>query len=178
MESLCGYRPDEHGVMEFLTQLTEQDARVRIVTPVTSVRKLTGIKTRTQNPEVSTSMNSNLVGYELQGQFYPARNNRDVLVRTMQTFSSYDNAFLDQFSHHHRNKKRERMLLGRSVEEIFDNPRERIPSNYIELRPGWFLMTKLSTKNIESILQLACEVAGVQYNVEFKAFLRPNPRKR
>lgn len=164
--SLCGYKPDPDTVARFLKDYvslrspgaTSQQPRPPApgTTPVAPV----GV---TGRPHTT-------VGFVLDGQHYPARNARDVLVSVFETLSKRDATFLDRFASLPKHG-RTRRFLARNQDQL--NPgRPDLARGYsAQLSSGWWLGTNESRASIQRIIEIACEVAHMNYGRELSVSL-------
>jgi hypothetical protein len=110
------------------------------------------------------------VGFELNGTLHPARNARDVLVKSFVEFASRDASFLERFAALPKHG-RTRRYLAQSRDELYPGRPDLVRDHSFEIKPGWWLGINLSRNSIARIVEMACEVAGLKYGVEFKVNL-------
>ncbi len=106
------------------------------------------------------------IGFTLDGQWYSAGNARGVLVKLLQQLNERDPNFLERFAAlpKHGHKVR---FVARSIPEL--NPaRPDLANTAREVAPGWWAYVHLSRENMVRIIQIACEVAGLQYGTDVR----------
>jgi predicted type IV restriction endonuclease len=170
-----GYKPDRDTVISFLIQLRHQSALTS--SSILSFPERPSTVNRPAQSKPSTLKLPDSIGYSLYGTFKTGRNNRDIVIQIMRDLASVDSTFLERFEKHPKNHKQSRRYLARTPEELFNNPEERIPSNYASLQTGWYIMLKLGYKGMDSIIRLACEIANVSYDRDLVVRLS-EPRKK
>ena len=166
VEQLCGYKPDPDMVARFLKD------NVLLRTPSTSMQP-----PRPTAPLVTPAAVGGpvpKVGFVFNGQPYPARNARDMLVTVFEVLSKRDPTFLERFAslpkHGHT-----RRYLARSPKELYPG-RADLAHESKQLSSGWWLGTNLSRASIERIIQMACEVAQIGYGRELSIYLGERQR--
>jgi hypothetical protein len=162
VESLCGYKPDPDTVARFLKDHISLRAPVSAPQPPRSPAPHPAV-TPPGNPPRS-------VGFVFNGQRYPARNARDVLVSVFETLSQRDGTFLERFAALPKHG-RTRRYLARSPEELYPGRPDLSHEHSTRLSSGWWLGTNVSRAQIERIIEMACEVARVKYGRELSVNL-------
>ncbi|WP_426212554.1 hypothetical protein [Massilia sp. TWP1-3-3] len=186
VESVCGFKPDPDMIIRFLTDLTKQPlvtsqsfsqvrpANLKSIRPSTSLPSEQPPFVRIQAPLQSNPSDQNVqkkgtpIGYELAGQFHPARNAIDVLRQIIEQLSAGDATFSERFAERPHGKSRR--YLTRDRDELYRRP-DLCLKHSIHLRSGWWLSTNHSRNTIETIARLACEVAGLKYGQDLKMSL-------
>jgi hypothetical protein len=186
VESVCGFKPDPDMILRFLIDLTKQPHVGAYATPKArpdnsklirsenSSRSDRHVLVHVKAPvlgrpfthEVSTQ--GTRVGYELAGQFHPARNAIDALRQIIEQLSANDASFSERFAERPHGKSRR--YLARDRDELYRRP-DLCLKHSIQLRSGWWLSTNHSRNTIEAIAQLASEVAGLRYGHDLKISL-------
>lgn len=156
VESLCGYKPDIDIVSDFLKSTVKIDFGIHRLHPYTPP---------TPTPPMHPSGISEKFGLSLYGQWFPARNARDVLVQVFSKLSERDQTFLNRFASlpKHGTKRR---YLARTPEELYPHRPDLARNHSHELPNGWWLVVHLSRKAIEKIIIMACGVAKLKYGTE------------
>lgn len=163
VEVLCGYKPDPDTVARFLKD------HISLRTPGATTQPPRPLVTPS-SPVASVGSPPGTVGFVLNGQHYPAKNARGVLVTAFETLSQRDATFLERFAAlpKHGNKRR---YLARSPEELYPGRPDLSHEHSTQLSSGWWLGTNVSKAQIERILEMACEVARVKYGRELSVNL-------
>lgn len=158
VESLCGFKPDPDTVARFLkdhifsrTPSAATQPPRQIVPPPT--------------PAAPVGSPVGAVGYIINGQRYPAKNARDVLVSVFEALSQRDATFLERFAALPKHG-RTRRYLARSPEELYPGRPDLSREHSTQLSSGWWLGTNVSRAAIERIIEMACEVARINYGRE------------
>lgn len=191
VESLCGFKPDPDMVVRFLqgfvvdhagqttparpgrtllpTAQPAKDAPAAVnAQPAPTLHAREQPTTNGQAEQRRLALRGHEVGYEMGGQFHPARNAIDVLRHVFETLTDKDASFPERFSA--RPHGRSRRYLARERDELYR--RLDLCRKYsIQLRSGWWMSTNHSRNTIDSIIQLAGEVAGLQYGQDLIAHL-------
>lgn len=163
VRDLCGIEPDPDTTAAFLreqVQLVSKDAP--------STRPASSPQKPKQPTRLGRTDQRSLesIGYTLYGQIHRARNAIDVLESILKGFSERDSAFLEKFARRFQTSGKVR-YVARSKKEL--NPgRLDLTEDARELEPGWWIYTKLSNKQKERVVKMACEVAGIQYGTDLR----------
>lgn len=186
VESLCGFKPDPDMVVSFLRRMlfehagqsTPPPARVMQPTndspaalnaqPASTLRTAAQPVTNRQPEQRRAIFRDNEIGYEMDGHFHPARNAIDVLRHIFEDLNDKDVSFPERFSA--RPHGRSRRYLARERDELYRRP-DLCLKYSIQLRSGWWMSTNHSRHTIDSIIQLASEVAGLRYGQDLIAHL-------
>jgi hypothetical protein len=162
VESLCGYKPDPDTVARFLKESVS--LRVPGLSPQPTQPHLQPL------PVLPIPNPPGAVGFVLNGQRYPARNARDVLVSVFEALSQRDGTFLERFAALPKHG-RTRRYLAKTPEELYPGRPDLSHEHSTQLRSGWWLGTNVSRAQIERIIEMACEVARVKYGRELSVNL-------
>jgi hypothetical protein len=142
VEDLCGYKPDLETCSRFV-----QGA---LYAPVSSP----SFKDVPAAPRTRTK-----VGFTLRGQFFLCASAREVMTRLLQELDRVDPSFLDRFAA--RKHGRKRRYIAKNKLELYRDRPDLCEEYSLALRDGWFVGTNYNKATIESIITLACEVAGL-----------------
>jgi predicted type IV restriction endonuclease len=160
VESLCGYKPDPDTVASFLTngaKAVGSSQRKPILPQQPKAQKPPPNSTKQPQP---TS-----VGFRLQERNYTARNARDVMVQLFEELARKDSTFLERFAARPKHGKKRR-FIARSQVELYPNRPDLGEAHSHKLSSGWWIGTNYSRENIEKIVKMACEVAGLKYGAD------------
>ena len=152
VENLCGYRPDPDTVTAFLSE--------GVPTNVKAIVKPQSTSAMPKKPDESTKG----YGFTLMGQHFPARNPTDVYFQVFEELTKHDATFLARFAALPKHGKKRR-YLAQTPEELYPGQPE-LTSAAHQLSSGWWLGTNYSTSSKKKIVQLACQVAGLQFDVD------------
>lgn len=158
VESLCGFKPDPDTVARFLKDhIFSRTPSAATQPPRPTVPPPT--------PAAPVGSPVGAVGYVINGQRYPAKNARDVLVSVFEALSQRDATFLERFAALPKHG-RTRRYLARSPEDLYPGRPDLSREHSTQLSSGWWLGTNVSRAAIERIIEMACEVARINYGRE------------
>lgn len=160
VESLCGYKPDPDTVASFLTNGARPVASPQI--KPTPPQRPTAQKAPSPSSE-QKQLSS--IGFSVQGRIHNARNARDVMVQLFEELARKDPTFLERFAARPKHGKKRR-FIARSQAELYPDRPDLGESHSHRLSSGWWIGTNYSRENIEKIIRMACEVAGLTYRTD------------
>ncbi len=164
VESLCGYKPDPDTVAAFLTngapirRHTEAKIISRSKTEVTK-------QVHQPLPKVTSQKHLASIPFRLQGREYKARSARDAMIKIFEELASRDSSFLERFASRPKHGKKRR-FVARSKSELYPDRPDLADLHSHQLASGWWIGTNYSKKNIEDIIKMGCEVAGLNYGTD------------
>jgi predicted type IV restriction endonuclease len=163
VETLCGYQPDPDTVGAFLSELAKPTLHQYI--PSTS-----SLPSSNPGPKVvNSNTQKSRAGFNLKGKSYESKNARGVLINVLNIFAKDDKDFLPRFESRPKHGKKRR-YLSRDKFMLYPDRPDLCEDHSHELIPGWFIGTNYSKAGIRKILRMACEVAGIQFDVELTVF--------
>ena len=149
---LCGYKPEPDLVSAFLVeQLTMPSLALSVIPPLRPEKIFPPPRTTGQ------------IGYTLHGKTTHLRSAVDVLVNVLDELSKKDTNFLTRLAS--RKHGRSRRYVAQSRDELYPG-RPDLAEYSKQLSNGWWAGTNYSKSNINQILQLACEVAGLRFGYD------------
>lgn len=149
VEDLCGYKPDLDLCGNYLTTILVQKP---IQTPRPPISPEGGVIIHP-----SPTGESGNFTFSFKGQKHQARSARDVVSKLFHLIAEDDPRFLERFAA--RKHGRKRRYLAQNKSELYpDRPDLEIHS--IEVAKGWWMGTNYSRKDLQKIIDLACDVAG------------------
>jgi hypothetical protein len=157
VESLCGYKPDPDTVARFLSEnvaLRTTPQPPPVVVPPKRPEPMPIPPIRPPGPAT--------FGFLLSGVLHNARNARDVLVCVIEALAERDSTFLDRFASLPKHG-RTRRYIARDQNDLYPGRPDLAQEFSHQLRSGWWLGINISRKQVERIIQMACEVAGLRY---------------
>lgn len=158
VESLCGFKPEPDTVARFLKDcIFSRTPSAATQPPRPTVPPPT--------PAAPAGSRVGAIGYVINGERYPARNARDVFVSVFEALSQRDATFLERFAALPKHG-RTRRYLARSPEELYPGRPDLSREHSTQLSSGWWLGTNVSRAAIERIIEMACEVARINYGRE------------
>jgi len=160
VESLCGYKPDPDTVANFLSQ----DSKKAIKTAST-VQQTTGRQKPPVITHVKTKARPGQYSFKFMEEVYGARNARDVLINILGLLARKDGSFLERFAARPKHGRKRRFVAPNKM-ELYPNRPDLCEEHSYELTPGWWVGTNYSRNNIEKIIKMACEVAGIKFGAE------------
>ena len=104
------------------------------------------------DPEVS--------GFEIRGQFKPAKSAREIAQAVLTKFAQDDPEFLRRFAE--MAQGRTRKYIARTQNEL-NSDRPDLAAYSVEFIEGWWMGTNYSTSRFEKMTRLACEVANIEF---------------
>jgi hypothetical protein len=118
-----------------------------------------GVAARTTVPALEDR--AQLTTYEILifGQRFTASTLRQVLSTVLGTFSDLDSGFCELLS---RKRTHARRYIARDRAGIYISS-PHLKSEAFEFRPGWWVGTNNSRKQVVAILEASCDVLGLQY---------------
>ena len=152
VEGECGTRPALAEVKKFLKGKLSDTQVQPLSPPLPSVRLA----------QKSERSGSKIIGFVLDKQPRRIGYARNTLAEILKEFQHRDDSFMAQFD----------SATGVGKPLVSQNTTLLIADTFhpaIELKSGWFLGTKNSTKSIEGIrkiIELACKVAGVRFGTQ------------
>ena len=175
VESVCGFKPDPDLVLNFLNAIAV-GSQIQLAPPHASRPPQTDRQPplsaqRQSVPQPSfgsqyspvqgrTVPTGSRMGYEISGQFHAARNAIDVLRQIFNALIAKEPLFAERFTA--RPHARTRRYLARGRDELYQRP-DLCQKYSVHLPSGWWMSTNHSRNTIQTIIQLASEVAGLRY---------------
>ena len=101
-----------------------------------------------------------LFSVELLGKRAETHSLRDAYVLSLKLLSDRDPSFLDVLS---RRETRARRIVARRKEDLYKNNPRLAEDFAMRLSDDWWVDTNLSRPQCESRLEVACEIAGIQF---------------
>lgn len=154
VEDICGYKPDLDTCGQFLENIVKAGETFVSYPPAAkqaavSIEPATG-KSRTRKVEHFT--------FKFKGIRYDAGSAKEVLVKVFRLLAQEDSGFLERFTA--RKHGRKRRYLAKERQELYPGRPDLAEEQSVEIVPGWWMGTNYSRKNIQEIINLACEVAS------------------
>lgn len=165
VESLCGYRPDPDAVVRFLAERIPLSSSTGLRLPAPPEPPRVRSSLRTHRARAASE-----IGFEMDGRFVPARSAREVMSNVFAALADRDPTFLDRFAALPRQGRRRR-YLARNPGELYPDRPDLARDHSHEFRPGWWLGTNVSIAQIQRIIQMACDVAGLEYGRDLRVKL-------
>lgn len=180
-ETLCGFKPDQDMVAQFLKKLFPA-APAPVSTPPRLKPRQAFVDTpepmlsAPQAPITHSAIGQNVskplldrFGYELEGQFFPARNAIDVLTKIFENLSARDATFSERFAAMPHGRTRRYLAIGR--DELYPGRADLCREHATQLSSGWWLGTNHSRQTIEGIIKMACGILDLRYGIDLIAHL-------
>ena len=89
------------------------------------------------------------------------------MAKIFQLFEKDDDSFLERFAA--RKHWRKRRYLARNRNELYPDRPDLSEEHAVEIAHGWWMGTNYSRRDIQKIINLACEVAGPVLSSQVKA---------
>jgi predicted type IV restriction endonuclease len=156
VEDICGYRPSEDDCADFINKLSSHNSEI-ITSP--NEKFVYNEDSKRSTPLIGPS-------YWIDGHTVQVHSAKELLQRLITALSDRDITFLERFAA--RRHGRSRRYISRNRYDLYPGRRDLCENYSVEIKPGWWLSTNYSRGNIQKILNLACEVAGLQINQNVK----------
>ncbi|GIK56081.1 MAG: hypothetical protein HND44_01630 [Chloroflexi bacterium] len=166
VENLCGFKPDPDTVAKFLKDQVATRAHGIQLPPIQPPRP----EPQPLPPRGRPIVAPGPVGFTLQGQHFPARNAREVLIRVFEILSSRDATFLDRFAALPTHGRRRR-YLAQNPEDLYPGRPDLARDHSAKLSSGWWLGTNVSRAAISRIIEMACDVASLRFGRDLQISL-------
>ena len=163
VETLCGFKPDLDAVATFLREISTTP----IALPLSLADRPTKPSSSVRTPNLAAiplpycSTSASPVGFTLNGTFVPSKNARDVLVSVVKKLASRDAGFLKRFASLPKHG-RTRRYVARSPAELYPGRSDLASEFTAELGTGWYLGVNVSRAQIQRIVEMSCDVAGLK----------------
>ncbi|MDY0088191.1 MAG: type I restriction enzyme HsdR N-terminal domain-containing protein [Coriobacteriia bacterium] len=154
VESLCGYKPEPDTVAVYL--------RDRLVHGAAVAESVTPAAQPHSRRSAASSSPTTGIGFTLDGESRDCRNGREVLVSVFESLTRRDPAFPERFAALPRHG-RTRRYLARVPDDLYPGRPDLAHEYSAQLSGGWWLGVNYSKAQIERIVRLACDVAGLRY---------------
>lgn len=99
------------------------------------------------------------LGFSWEGKRVACSSAREALQKILRRFTQRDSSFLNRFVA--RKHGRRRRYVAQDRAELYPGRADLADLYSVEFVPGWWLGTNYSRRSIGEIIDLACEVAGV-----------------
>ena len=162
VETLCGFKPDVDSVAHFISDSVRTRARedhpVRQDSPAKAKSPASPASPRRE----TRSTTDGTAGFVLNGVHIKTKSAIDTLIQVLRKFAELDTTFLERFDAlplHGRTRR----FVARTPRELYPD-REDLARDYThELTPGWWVGTNYGSDQIEKIIKMASDVAGLSY---------------
>lgn len=150
---LCGYQPDLDTCARFLSQSSGTGS-------VSALPPLLQTMPRRSTQATPALYPTSGFGFSWEGQRVTCSSARGVLREVLTRLAERDPSFLPRFVS--RRHGRRRRYVARDRAELYPGRPDLSELYAVEFVPGWWLGTNYSRSSIAEIIQLACEVAGIE----------------
>ncbi len=161
VEDICGYKPDLDTCGNFFEKKNKFENFAKIHKTIKQPNHTLPTKSNYSRPHTT-----NHFSYQFKGIKYDARSAREVMTNIFQLISKEDSEFLDKFAARKHGKKRR--YLAREKLELYPGRPDLVETHSVEIISGWWMGTNYSRRDIQKIINLACEVAGPVIRKEIK----------
>lgn len=166
VESLCGFKPDRHTVVTFLSPTAKSwRAPNKTLAAPLPAPEMPITLANTVRPLPKTTETLHAKGFYLFGQAYPAQHAREVMSRLFEEINQSQPDFLDRFAALPKHGKKRR-YIARLQTDLYPNRPDLCETHAYRLSNGWWMGTNNSKMSTEKIIKLACQVAGLSYGVD------------
>lgn len=153
VEDICGYKPDLDTCGQFFESILNME-QVFTSSPLGDSKQ--GTMLTMPGTAQSRARKVEPFTFEFHGSSYHARSAREVMVKLFQLIAQQDKGFLERFAS--RRHGRKRRFLATERHELYPGRPDLAEEHSVEIVPGWWMGTNYSRKNIQEIINLACEV--------------------
>ena len=160
VSDLCGYKPDTETCAVFLSTITRNVGIGTAGRPPKSMSVLPPINSDEPPTPPGPQQNIGQTGFTLEGHWHQCRNAIEVLTSVFEKLSESDPMFPERFASRKLGYKRSFLALNKYD---LHPDREYCEKNARELRSGWFIDTKQSNSRKRKVIEVACEVAGLEF---------------
>ena len=115
------------------------------------------------------SRNTKLVGYILRGESVETGSARGTLASLLERFDLEDSEFMESLYQDPKNSAKSIKLVAR---EEYDLHKSGSPNAPKQLKNGWWIEQTRSRENIRKQIEIACKVAGVEFDTKLKLIER------
>ena len=168
VETLCGYKPTPDTVAAFLREYATQRPNPPVSPVVT--------KKASQPPQpaarAAQSHAQPAFSFTLLGTTVSCRNAREVLTSAVEALTARDSTFLDRFVSLPKHG-RTRRYVARERIELYPGRQDLADEHSYQLKSGYWIGTNISRHQVEGILEMACEVAGLRFGTDLSINLGP-----
>ena len=161
VESQCGTKPELDDVEEFLKELLS-DAPPRTPDAVsTASRPSGGARSTPVSPQSEASKRSKIVGFILDNERVETGAAKRTLAEILKAFDRRDPGFMERIEA--QTVGRTRRLVARNRDDLYDNRPDLVRDYSTDLENGWWLGDNISSRQVRKNVEIACEVAGVNF---------------
>ena len=168
VEDLCGFKPDHKLCSEFIS--STQIPRPAPSGQPTGTGSYSGslpaaprINSRATSPNLPrvSRLLPGEIGFVLLGQTHRRFTIKDVLISVFEKLAERDNEFPRRFAA--RRHGRSRRYLAQTRQELFPHRLDFQEKYSHRTNFGWYICTSHSQASATTVIQLACEVAQLEY---------------
>lgn len=160
VESLCGYKPGSEVVAKFLAKQGERPSAP--MKQAHSRRSSPGMIAK-----ANASNESEKPYFVLHGRRYEGRSAVDVMIQVFEELQRRDSNFCRQFADLPKHG-RKRRYLAEQKEELYSGRPDLAEKKSTKLSSGFWLGTNVSNQTKLRIIEMACDVAGVEFGQELR----------
>jgi predicted type IV restriction endonuclease len=162
VESLCGYKPDPDTVAGFLKKHSSELRHEAKPAPTHTAARRPAPRVPSANTKGPTAVP---VGFQLLGRVTECHNIRSVLVSALEALSERDPEFLDRFIALPKHG-RTRRYVARTPAELYPDRPDLTAEHSHQLKSGYWLGINISGRQVERILEIACQATDLRYGVD------------
>jgi hypothetical protein len=162
VEDLCGYKPDLETCSRYLFGISQ----VPISRAAPSIASAPAPTRLRNNRTAQVGISEGEYGYSFESNSHLARSAREVMQDVLTLLAKRDVTFLERFVARKHGKKRRYVSRDRSA--LYPGKPHLSELHAVEFLPGWWLGTNYSKRGIRDIIELACEVAGIQFGEDLQ----------
>ena len=153
VSELCGFEPDPNICADFLakqaTGVVNATAPREYLEPVSK--------------PTSAAASLDFVGFSLRGETQVCASAIDVMVQFLTRLAADDPTFLERLESRNPTNRRAVRYVARDRRSLYSTNPEKGESASREVGSGWFVSTHRGPPDIERVVQIACEVANLQF---------------
>lgn len=152
VSELCGFEPDPDVCAAFLANQ---------IVSVTEVTVSAGDRSPVSAVAFQTPLES--LGFVLRGQTIVCKSGVDVLVQLLRNLASADPTFLERLERRNPTNSRAVRYVARNKSYLYSTNPDKGETASQEIVPGWYVSTHRGLPDIERVIRVSCEVAGLNF---------------
>jgi hypothetical protein len=164
--TICGFKPELEVVEDFIQTLNTAPPSPQ---PPGSLGQTAGATQPPTTPRTNdlSPAEPHFSGFSFNGQRYNERSAIGTLIRVLEVLSKRDPNFLERYAAlpRHGGKRR---FLSRNKMELYPGRPDLCNEHSVSQFGGWWIGTNYNRSTIRYAIELACQVAGLQFGTDLK----------
>jgi predicted type IV restriction endonuclease len=163
--TICGFKPEPEVVADFIQKVTTTPTPPP---PAVAQQTITAIRPPATPLAVHVPpAEPQFSGFALDGQRYNEGSAIDTLMRVFEVLSARDPNFLERYAALPKHG-RKRRYLSRKKLELYPGRPDLCEEYSVSRFGGWWIGTNYSRSTIRHAIELACQVARLQFGTDLK----------